>query len=99
MKINKNWWAAAGVRALKTTAQAAIAGIGASTVISQINWVLVLSSAVVAGLLSLLTSIAGLPELDNCDNPETRPDSIAHTENDLEKTKTDDELKNMDGEQ
>ena len=62
---NPKWWAAAGVRALKTFAQAAIATIGSSAVISAVDWRMVASSAVLAAILSLLTSLAGLPEVDN----------------------------------
>lgn len=57
------WIKAAGIRALKTMAQTAIATIGTSAVLSQVNWILVVSSAFLSGLLSILTSIAGLPEL------------------------------------
>lgn len=60
---NKKWWAAAGVRAIKTMAQTAVATIGASTMITEINWAVVASATVVSGLLSMLTSIAGLPEI------------------------------------
>lgn len=59
----KKWMKAAGIRAIKTVAQTAIASIGTSVLISEINWVAVVSASLVAGLLSLLTSIAGLPEL------------------------------------
>ena len=62
---NPKWWAAAGVRALKTFAQAAIATIGSSAVISAVDWRMVASSAILAAILSLLTSLAGLPEVDN----------------------------------
>ena len=64
MKNWKNWIKAAGIRAIKTVAQAAIATIGTSAVLSQINWLMVVSASVLAGILSLLTSLAGLPELE-----------------------------------
>lgn len=60
----KKWIKAAGVRALKTSAQTAAATIGTSAVIGEVNWVMVASAATLAGVLSLLTSIAGLPELE-----------------------------------
>ena len=60
----KIWWKAAGVRALKTIAQTAIATIGTSAVISEVNWLMVGSASVLAGILSLLTSVAGLPEVE-----------------------------------
>lgn len=58
------WWKAAGIRAIKTIAQTMAATIGTSMVISEIDWKMVVSSGVVAGILSLLTSLAGLPEVD-----------------------------------
>ena len=58
------WFKAAGVRALKTAAQTAVATIGVSAVMSEVNWIAVGSASLLAGILSLLTSIAGLPELD-----------------------------------
>lgn len=61
---SKAWWKAAGIRAVKTMAQAAIATIGASTMITETNWVMVGSATAMAGLLSILTSVAGLPEVD-----------------------------------
>lgn len=61
---SKKWWKAAGVRAVKTMAQAAIATIGASTMITETNWVMVGSATAMAGILSLLTSLSGLPEVD-----------------------------------
>ena len=60
----KNWIKAAGVRAIKTVAQTAIATIGTSAVLGEVNWMMVASAAALAGVLSLLTSVAGLPELE-----------------------------------
>ncbi len=64
MKNWKNWSKAAGIRAIKTVAQAAIATIGTSAVLGDVNWLMVVSASVLAGILSLLTSVAGLPELE-----------------------------------
>ena len=61
----KNWIKAAGIRALKTVAQTAVATIGTSAAIGDVNWVMVGSTSLLAGILSLLTSVAGLPELEN----------------------------------
>ena len=58
------WLKAAGIRALKTVAQTAVATIGTTSVLSEVNWKIVISSAVLAGILSLLTSAAGLPEVE-----------------------------------
>ena len=62
MRDWKEWFKCAGIRALKTVAQTAIATIGTSAVISDVNWLMVGSSALLAGILSLLTSLAGIPE-------------------------------------
>lgn len=62
----KDWFKAAGIRAIKTIAQTAIATIGTAAVLGDVNWVMVASSAALAGVLSLLTSVAtGLPEVNN----------------------------------
>ena len=64
MRDWKQWVKAAGVRAIKTVAQTAIATIGVAATMGDVNWLAVLSSSAVAGLLSILTSIAGLPEVE-----------------------------------
>lgn len=64
MRDWKKWAKAAGVRAIKTVAQAAVAAIGSATVLGQVDVKVVASTAVLAGVLSLLTSVAGLPELE-----------------------------------
>ncbi len=66
----KKWIKAAGIRAIKTVAQTAIATIGTSAVLGDVNWTMVLSASVLAGILSLLTSIAGLPEVKDDDDEE-----------------------------
>lgn len=60
----ERWAKAAGVRAIKTMAQTAVATVGTSTIISTVDWKVVASASVVAGILSLLTSVAGLPEVE-----------------------------------
>ena len=62
--MTKKWCKAAGIRAVKTIAQTAIATIGASVLLSEVNWLAVASASALAGILSLLTSVAGLPELE-----------------------------------
>lgn len=59
----KNWIKAAGVRAVKTIAQTAVSLISVGTVMSDINWTMVLSASVLSGILSILTSLAGIPEV------------------------------------
>lgn len=65
--LNRKWWTAAIIRAIKTIAQTAIATIGCSALIETVNWVVVASAASLAGILSLLTSLAGLPEVSGHD--------------------------------
>ena len=68
MKNNfKKWVKCAGIRAIKTVAQSAIATIGTSAVLDEVNWIVVLSASALAGILSILTSIAGLPEVKEDD--------------------------------
>ena len=64
------WLKAAGIRALKTVAQTALGTIGTSAILAEINWKLVASAAIMAGILSLLTSLAGLPELKDGDSDD-----------------------------
>lgn len=63
MKNWKTWLKAAGIRAVKTVAQTAVATIGTSAVLGDVNWMMVMSASALAGVLSLLTSVAGLPEI------------------------------------
>lgn len=62
--INEKWIRAAGIRAIKTICQTAIATIGTAAVMDQVNWAAVVSASLLAGILSLLTSLAGLPEVN-----------------------------------
>lgn len=66
----KKWLKAAGIRAVKTVAQAAIAGIGTAAVLGQVDWKYVVSASVLAGAISILTSIAGIPEAGTEDSEE-----------------------------
>lgn len=65
MRDWKKWFKAATIRAIKTVAQTAVATIGTTALIDEVNWVGVLSASALAGVLSLLTSLAGLPEVDD----------------------------------
>jgi len=61
--MSGKWWKAAGIRALKTICQTAVASIGTAVVLSDVNWLAVVSASILAGILSMLTSLAGLPEV------------------------------------
>lgn len=63
--MSKEWWKAAGIRALKTVCQTAVAMIGTSAVMGEVDWIRVASASVLAGILSMLTSLGGLPEVDD----------------------------------
>lgn len=63
--MKREWIYCAGIRAIKTCAQTAVATIGTSAVMAEVNWQVVLSASVLAGILSILTSLAGLPEVKN----------------------------------
>jgi hypothetical protein len=72
MKNNfSNWAKAAGIRAAKTIAQTAVAMIGTGAMLDEVNWPMVGSAALLAGILSLLTSVAGLPECTDCNSNKT----------------------------
>ena len=62
--MSKKWWKAAGIRSLKTICQTAVATIGTATVLEEVNWLMIISASILAGILSLLTSLGGLPELE-----------------------------------
>ena len=62
--VNKAWLKAAGIRAIKTAAQTAVATSGTAAVINQVNWLMVVSASALAGVLSILTSVAGIPEVE-----------------------------------
>lgn len=62
--MNKIWWKCAGIRALKTLCQTAIATIGTSATMGEVNWIMVGSTSLLSAILSLLTSLAGLPEVE-----------------------------------
>lgn len=66
----KTWIKAAGIRALKTVAQTALATIGTAAVLGEVNWIMVGSAAVLSGVLSMLTSITGLPEVKDTEGVE-----------------------------
>ena len=68
--MSKIWWKYAGIRALKTFCQTAIATIGTSATMGDVNWIIVGSTSLLSAILSLLTSIAGIPEVEMSENNE-----------------------------
>ena len=76
MLNNQYWLKSAIVRAIKTMAQTAIATIGTSAILSDVNWIMVLSASALAGILSILTSVAGLPEVDAVEERKKLEDKL-----------------------
>ena len=72
--FTKEWLKAAAIRAIKTVAQTAVATIGTAAVIGEVDWLMVGSAALLSGVLSLLTSIAGLPEVDSINSTSSMPE-------------------------
>lgn len=73
-EFNKEWLRCAGIRAVKTVAQTAVATIGTAAVLQDVNWVMVLSASILAGILSVLTSVAGIPEAGEPYGIDKEPD-------------------------
>ena len=68
--ITKKWFKAAGIRAIKTVAQTAVATMGTSAYLGEVNWIAVVSASALAGILSMLTSVAGIPEVGDIDESD-----------------------------
>ena len=81
--MSREWWKYAGIRALKTVAQTAIATIATATYLEEVNWIAVASASVLAGILSLLTSLAGIPEVNQIQttyNEDTEEEMLEQSE-------------------
>ncbi len=76
------WWKCAGIRAVKTMAQTAVATIGSAVVMSGVDWKMVLSASVLAGILSLLTSVAGIPEVDQKEYLDDAKEAVYYEDDD-----------------
>ena len=81
--MSREWWKYAGIRALKTVAQTAIATIATATYLEEVNWIAVASASVLAGILSMLTSLAGIPEVNQIQttyNEDTEEEMLEQSE-------------------
>ena len=76
------WWKCASIRAVKTMAQTAVATIGSAVVMSGVGWKMVLSASVLAGILSLLTSVAGIPEVDQKEYLDDAKEAVYYEDDD-----------------
>ena len=76
------WWKCAGIRAVKTMSQTAVATIGSAVVMSGVDWKMVLSASVLAGILSLLTSVAGIPEVDQKEYLDDAKEAVYYEDDD-----------------
>lgn len=95
-EFNRDWIRCAGIRAIKTVAQTAIATIGTAAVMQDVNWVMVLSAAILAGILSILTSVAGIPEAGEPYGIDKEPDFDDLYEDEDEEEDIDSEEENSD---
>ena len=90
-EFNREWIRAAGIRAIKTVAQTAVATIGTAAVMQDVNWFMVLSASILAGILSILTSVAGIPEVGEVYVKDQEPDEALYYEDDDEPEDDEDE--------
>ena len=89
-EFNVEWMRCAGIRAIKTICQTAVATIGTASVIGDVNWIMVLSASVLAGILSILTSVAGIPECGEVYDKDQIPDDDLYLDEDDEPEEEDD---------
>lgn len=81
-EFNKEWLRAASIRSVRTIAQTAVATIGTAAVMQDVNWMMVLSASILAGILSMLTSVAGIPEVGEVYVKDHEPDEALYYEDD-----------------